>query len=76
MLDMLKFEPGHNVFELGAGSGWNAALMGHIVGPKGHVYSLEIIPELAKTASDTIETLGLKNVSIIEGDTRSDPWEL
>lgn len=68
MLDMLRLEPGHSVFELGAGSGWNAALMGHIVGPKGHVYSLEIIPEVAKTASGTIEALGLKNVSIIEGD--------
>jgi protein-L-isoaspartate(D-aspartate) O-methyltransferase len=68
MLDMLKLESGHKVFELGAGSGWNAALMGHIVGPKGHVYSLEIIPELAKPASETVEALGLKNVSIIEGD--------
>src|SRR5215217_260438 len=45
MLDMLQLEPGQNVFELGAGSGWNAALMGHLVGPDGNVYSLELIPE-------------------------------
>lgn len=68
MLDMLQFRPGHTVFELGAGSGWNAALMGHLVGPTGHVYSLEIIPEVAKMAMDTIETLGLKNVHIIAAD--------
>jgi protein-L-isoaspartate O-methyltransferase len=68
MLDMLRLEPGHRVFELGAGSGWNAALIGNIVGPSGHVYSLEIIPELARQASDTIEALGIKTVSIIEGD--------
>src|ERR1700683_3543516 len=30
MLDMLQIQPGHRVFELGAGSGWNAALMGHL----------------------------------------------
>ena len=68
MLDMLKLEPGHRVFELGAGSGWNAALIGNIVGPSGHVYSLEIIPELARQASETIKSLGIETVSIIEGD--------
>ena len=68
MLDMLQLAPGHNVLELGAGSGWNAALMGHIIGSNGHVYSLEIIPELAKASSATIESLGIKNVSIIEAD--------
>ena len=40
-------QPGQQIFELGAGSGWNAALMGYLVGPAGHVYSLEIIPEVA-----------------------------
>jgi protein-L-isoaspartate(D-aspartate) O-methyltransferase len=68
MLDMLQLRPGHTVFELGSGSGWNAALMGHLVGPEGHVYSLEIIPEVTKIALKTIESLGIKNVSIIEAD--------
>jgi protein-L-isoaspartate(D-aspartate) O-methyltransferase len=68
MLDMLQLRPGHTVFELGAGSGWNAALMGHLVGPEGHVYSLEIIPEVAKLAAATVEALGIKNVSIIAAD--------
>lgn len=68
MLDMLSLEPGHKVFELGAGSGWNAALMGHLVGAEGHVYSLEIIPEMAQRARDAIESLGRKNVSIITAD--------
>ena len=68
MLDMLQLELGHKVFELGAGSGWNAALIGHLVGPEGHVYSLEIIHEVAQTAAATIEQLGIKNVSIIKAD--------
>jgi protein-L-isoaspartate(D-aspartate) O-methyltransferase len=68
MLDMLQLQPGHTVFELGAGSGWNAALMGYLVGPTGHVYSLEIIPEVAQIARDTIAALGIKNVHSIAAD--------
>lgn len=68
MLDMLQLEPGQKVFELGAGSGWNAALMGNLVAPEGCVYSLELIPEAAQRAAATLETLGIKNVNVIEGD--------
>jgi protein-L-isoaspartate(D-aspartate) O-methyltransferase len=68
MLDMLQLEPGQRVFELGAGSGWNAALMGHLVAPEGRVYSLELIPEVARAAAATLETLGITNVEVIEGD--------
>lgn len=68
MLDLLQLKPGDNVFELGAGSGWNAALMGHLVGPRGQVVSLEIIPELAQSAAETIESLGISNVHIVAGD--------
>ncbi len=68
MLDMLRVEPGQNIFELGAGSGWNAALLGRLAGAAGHVYSVEILPDIAKKAARTIETLAIRNVSIIEGD--------
>ena len=68
MLDMLRLQPGQTVFELGAGSGWNAALMGHLVGPDERVFSLELIPELARTAAETVQTVGIKNVSIVAAD--------
>jgi protein-L-isoaspartate(D-aspartate) O-methyltransferase len=68
MLDMLQLQPGQTVFELGAGSGWNAALMGHLVGPEGRVFSIEMIPELARTAAETVQTLGITNVSIVAAD--------
>jgi Protein-L-isoaspartate carboxylmethyltransferase len=68
MLDMLQLEAGQKVFELGGGSGWNAALMGQLVGPQGCVYSLELLPEMAHTAAATIDALGIKNVKVIEGD--------
>ncbi len=68
MLDMLQLQLGQTVFELGAGSGWNAALMGHLVGPEGRVFSLEIIPEVARTTAETVQTLGITNVCIVAGD--------
>jgi len=68
MLQMLKLAPGHRVFELGAGSGWNAALMGRLVGPTGHVYSLEIIPAMAQQAAAAVSALGIANVTIIAAD--------
>ncbi len=68
MLDMLQLEPGQSVFELGAGSGWNAALMGHLVGPQGRVFSLEIIPEVARAAAEAVRTAGIANVNIVAAD--------
>jgi len=68
MLDLLDVKEGQKVFELGAGSGWNAALMGWLVGPKGKVLSYEIIPEMASLAQGNVERLGLEQVSIIAGD--------
>ena len=68
MLDMLQIQPGHTIFELGAGSGWNAALMGQLVEAGGRVDSLEIIPDVARAAAATIESLGIHNVRIINAD--------
>ena len=68
MLELLQLAPGQRVFELGAGSGWNAAMMGRLVAPNGHIYSMEIIPEMAQQAAAAIATMGLGNVSIVHGD--------
>lgn len=68
MLDLLQLRPGHKVFELGTGSGWNAAMMGHLVGSDGSVESLEIIPELAESAAHAVESMGISNVHIVAGD--------
>ena len=57
MLDLLQLESGHRVFELGAGSGWNAALIAQLVGESGSVHSLEIIPEIGRRAVSNGEPL-------------------
>lgn len=42
MLELLDLKPGHRVLEVGAGTGYNAALMETIVGPGGHVVTIDI----------------------------------
>lgn len=65
MLQALEPKPADKVIEIGAGSGYNAALLSKVVK---EVYSVEIIEELVKYAKENIEKLGIKNVSIVHGD--------
>lgn len=71
MLYLLDLRPGLRVFELGGGSGWNAALMSRLVGEQGHVTSIEILPSLDANAQKALSELGIKNVSLISGDAYS-----
>ena len=50
MLELLSPKAGEKVLEIGAGSGWQAALLAHIVGAKGKVITLEHIPKLVEMA--------------------------
>jgi protein-L-isoaspartate(D-aspartate) O-methyltransferase len=68
MLEKLQIKPGMKILEIGAGTGWNAALMGHLVGSNGHVYSIDIQSDVAKRARRHIRRLGSKNVTIITRD--------
>ena len=43
MLEQLAVEPGQRVLEIGAGTGYNAALLAELVGPAGQVVSIEIV---------------------------------
>ena len=65
MLDALEVKPGMKVLEIGAGSGYNAALLGVLVGAKGKVFTTEIIEELAKFAKNNLKKAGLKNVKVL-----------
>ncbi len=71
MLHLLDIEAGMRVFELGGGSGWNAALMSRLVGENGHVTSVEIIPSLVENAKKALSRLEISNVSLIAGDAYS-----
>ncbi|MDK9700577.1 MAG: protein-L-isoaspartate(D-aspartate) O-methyltransferase [bacterium] len=59
MLEQLHLNSTERVLEIGLGSGYQAAVLSRIVH---EVYALEIIPELAKLASQTLRELGFANV--------------
>jgi len=70
MLEELRVLPGHRVLEIGAGSGYNAALLSHLVGRDGAVTTVELDPDLAAGADDTIRRSGYA-VRVEVGDGRN-----
>ncbi|UCE96989.1 MAG: protein-L-isoaspartate(D-aspartate) O-methyltransferase [Candidatus Bathyarchaeota archaeon] len=76
MNEVLKLDVGQHVLEVGAGCGWHAATIGEIVAPKGmsrsehgHVYTVEIVAELAQLARENIMRHGFGDrVTVIHGD--------
>ena len=60
-----EIAPEDKVLEIGTGCGYQAAILGEIALK---VYSIEIIPQLAKKASQTLRGLGYKNIEVKTGD--------
>lgn len=65
MSERLGVRPGDRVLEIGTGSGYQAAILSQLVG---EVYTIEIVPELARSSAETLRRLGYKNVTVREGD--------
>jgi protein-L-isoaspartate(D-aspartate) O-methyltransferase len=65
MIEAAGIAPGDKVLEIGAGSGYAAAVMGRIAG---QVISIERHRELAELARERLAGLGVANVRIDEGD--------
>jgi protein-L-isoaspartate(D-aspartate) O-methyltransferase len=65
MTASLQLEGGEKVLEIGTGSGYQAAVLAEIVDT---VFTIEIIPELARRARETLDTLGYTNVEVRAGD--------
>ncbi|MGA7673404.1 MAG: rRNA adenine N-6-methyltransferase family protein [Nitrolancea sp.] len=68
MLKQLELRPGMRVLEIGAGTGYNAALLQELVGDSGEVTSLEIDPEVAGWAKTRLTEVGYDRVQVIEVD--------
>lgn len=68
MLEQLGLRPEHRVLEVGAGSGYNAALMAHVVGEKGRVVTVEIEAALARRARERLAAAGFGRVEVVHGD--------
>ncbi|MYW74375.1 methyltransferase domain-containing protein, partial [Pseudonocardia sp. SID8383] len=68
MLEQLEAGPGHRVLEIGAGAGWNAALLAELVGPDGAVTTLDIDDDLVAGARANLDAAGYDDVDVVVGD--------
>jgi protein-L-isoaspartate(D-aspartate) O-methyltransferase len=65
MIEAAEVRPGDRVLEVGAGSGYAAAVMSRIAG---QVIGIERQPELVEIARERLQRLGYDNVEVVEGD--------
>lgn len=65
MTEAARVQPGDRVLEIGTGSGYQAAVLAEIVG---ELWTIEIVPELAREASATLRACGYDRVHVQSGD--------
>ena len=65
MIEAANIAPGDRVLEVGAGSGYAAAVISRVAK---EVIAIERKPELVELARERMQRLGYGNVSIVEGD--------
>ena len=62
MLELLEPKKGDKILDIGSGSGWTTELLSQIVGKKGKVFGVEIIPELVEFGRKNLSKYNKKNV--------------
>ena len=65
MSELLDLSPEEKVLEIGTGSGYQSAVLSKLCRK---VYSIEIVPELARSAGERLKQMGYENVTVREGD--------
>lgn len=65
MTELLAPSASSRVLEIGSGSGYQAAILAQLAA---HVYTIEIVPELAGSAAARLRSLGYRNVTVKRGD--------
>jgi protein-L-isoaspartate(D-aspartate) O-methyltransferase len=68
MLEQLAPEPGQRVLEIGAGTGYNAALLAHLVGPSGAVVTVDLDADTVQAAREHLLSAGSDAVQVVLGD--------
>lgn len=68
MLEQLGVRDGDRVFEAGAGTGWNAALLARLAGDVGQVSTIDIDPAITGEATDNLDRAGFSRVHVVTGD--------
>ena len=68
MCDYLELKKGEKVLEIGAGSGYHAAVIAEIIGEEGHVYAIERIKWLVEFSRGNLKRAEYKHVTVMLGD--------
>jgi protein-L-isoaspartate(D-aspartate) O-methyltransferase len=68
MTEALDVKVGQKILEIGAGSGWQAALLAEMAGAKGFVWTIERLESLCGLAKANLRRAGIKNVKVVLGD--------
>ncbi|MDP3986097.1 MAG: protein-L-isoaspartate O-methyltransferase [Candidatus Veblenbacteria bacterium] len=68
MLELLQPPPGGTILEVGAGSGYVAALLAEVVGKSGRVVAMEHVPELAQRAEQVLRTFNFPQLAVVARD--------
>lgn len=65
MLELLNLKKGERVLDVGSGSGWTTSLIAEMIKPRGKVWGVEIIPELAEFGKKNLAKYNLPNAKIL-----------
>jgi protein-L-isoaspartate(D-aspartate) O-methyltransferase len=80
MASLLDVVPGHRILEIGAGTGYNAAVLAQLVGERGAVTTVDIDADVAALAREHLAHAGFERIAVItadgwEGYTKNAPYD-
>lgn len=66
MIEQLQPQKGDKILDIGAGSGWTSALLGQIVGDKGRIMAMEVIPKLKEFGEKNVARYNFIKKGVVE----------
>ncbi len=74
-LEIAKLQPGEAVLDLGSGGGLDCLLASKLVGPTGHVFGVDMTPEMLALANENAQKVGATNVEFRRGELENLPLD-
>jgi len=68
ILQGTDIHPGQTVLEIGCGTGFFTLSVARLLGDQGRLVAMDVLPVSVETVTKKVQTAGLKNVNVIQGD--------